>query len=239
MQHIDGSKLIDEDRMVKRCMEYAKDLEPWAIRFVARKLEMISATNRRSFMQAIQGDKSNFIQAGTSLFATVERGPGRLMSQALRSEAYGPIRKEMIKLQDAQVELIKSLPIEAGRRAQKLAREAMMDGKRAAEVAEELNRTEHVVLSRATLIARTETAKANSVFTQARAEELGITHYFWRGTLDAQTRESHREMIKRSMAGETFSYSDPPEVGDEGAHAPGEFPRCRCFSEPVISIRQH
>jgi SPP1 gp7 family putative phage head morphogenesis protein len=132
-------------------------------------------------------------------------------------------------IQRRQVELIKSLPIEAGLRAQKLSQEAVMGGKRADEVAAELMKSGEVTESRATLIARTEIAKANAALTQARAGYVGATHYIWRTAEDGDVRESHAV-----MEGKIFRFDDPPYVEGEGNHGPGEFPNCRCFAEPII-----
>jgi SPP1 gp7 family putative phage head morphogenesis protein len=104
-----------------------------------------------------------------------------------------------------------------------------MGGKRADEVAAELARSGEVTEGRATLIARTEIAKANSALTQARAEYVGASHYIWRTAEDGDVRESHA-----AMNGKIFRFDDPPYVEGEGNHGPGEFPNCRCFAEPII-----
>jgi SPP1 gp7 family putative phage head morphogenesis protein len=79
------------------------------------------------------------------------------------------------------------------------------------------------------MLARTQIANTNAEITATRARSVGINQYIWRTTEDGAVRESHAE-----MDGKVFSYDDPPEVGDEGAHGPGQFPNCRCYSEPVI-----
>lgn len=133
-------------------------------------------------------------------------------------------------IQTSQVELIKSIPIEAGIRAQYWAQEASTSGYRASQVAEQIQRTSEVTENRAVLIARTEVAKANAAINQARAQYIGVTQYIWRTAQDGDVRESHAE-----LEGNVFSYDDPPFIEGEGAHGPGEFPNCRCFSEPIIS----
>lgn len=104
-----------------------------------------------------------------------------------------------------------------------------MGGKRASEVAAELARTEEVTASRATLIARTEIAKANATLTTARAQFVGATHYIWRTAEDADVRDSHA-----AMEGKIFRFDDPPYVEGEGNHGPGEIYNCRCYAEPII-----
>jgi len=151
---------------------------------------------------------------------------GAQLKRTMEETAVGDVMK---LIQRRQVELIKSLPIEAGLRAQKLSQEAVMGGKRADEVAAELARSGEVTEGRATLIARTEIAKANSALTQARAEYVGASHYIWRTAEDGDVRESHA-----AMNGKIFRFDDPPYVEGEGNHGPGEFPNCRCFAEPII-----
>lgn len=48
--------------------------------------------------------------------------------------------------------------------------------------------------SRAICIARTETARARTSYTQARAEAVGSTHYIWHCVHDGATRDRHREL---------------------------------------------
>lgn len=128
-----------------------------------------------------------------------------------------------------EVTLIKSLPLEAGKRAQALAMEAAISGSRGEEVVAQIMATEQVTESRATLIARTEIAKANAVINQVRAQNVGVTHYVWQTAADEIVRKSHRH-----MQGRTFSFSDPPLVEGEGHHGPGMVYNCRCWAEPIL-----
>jgi SPP1 gp7 family putative phage head morphogenesis protein len=186
---------------------YSEALGPWGEAVVEKIMGSVSANNKRAWEQA-------------------SRTIGKELRSTMAESAVGAVARQ---LQKQQVELIKSLPLEAGLRAQKLSQEAMMGSRRADEVAEELARTEEVTASRATLIARTEIAKANASLTQARAEYVGATHYIWRTAEDADVRESHAE-----MDGKIFRFDDPPYVEGEGNHGPGEIYNCRCFAEPII-----
>ncbi len=205
--HVHGARLTDSDQMMRLLREYAKALAPWAVRVSETMVESVAKNNRKAFESASR-------KIGATL-----RGPlaASLEGQTARL------------LQQRQVELITSLPIEAGLRAQKLAQEAQQDGQRAAEVAEMLAETEGVTLSRATLIARTEVAKANAALTQARAEAVGATHYVWETAEDADVREAHA-----IMQGTVHRFDDPPTLDDGMTGNPGEFPNCRCFAVPVL-----
>ena len=112
---------------------------------------------------------------------------------------------------------------------QELALKAVVAGTRSDSIRDEILRNNEVTLNRATLIARTETAKAVSNLTQARAEQAGVTHYIWRTMEDEAVRSSHAE-----LDGKVFAFNNPPFIEGEGNHHPGDFPNCRCYAEPII-----
>lgn len=205
--HIRDGKITDPKALATALAAYSDALGPWGEAVVEKIMTSVSANNKRAWEQA-------------------SRTIGKELRSTMAESAVGAVARQ---LQKQQVELIKSLPLEAGLRAQKLSQEAMMGSRRADEVAAELARTEEVTASRATLIARTEIAKANATLTRARAQYVGATHYIWRTAEDGDVRESHAE-----MNGKIFRFDDPPYVEGEGNHGPGEIYNCRCFAEPII-----
>lgn len=205
--HVDGPTIRNQEKLQQQLKLYSESLGPWAEKVAA---DFINAVNRQN--------KKDWASQSKKLAA-------RLKNE-MATSSVGLMAKQ---LQAQQVQLIQSLPIEAGERAQKLALEAAMGGKRADEVAAELQGTEGVTSSRATLIARTEIAKANAAITQARSEYVGATHYIWRTAGDGDVRESHRQ-----MDGKIFQFAAPPTLSDGMSGNPGEFPNCRCFAEPII-----
>jgi len=207
MPHISEHKLINELKMMSALNAYSEMLTPWAHSVVSKVMKSVDDNNARAWKGL-----SNKI--------------GKELETSITKSAVGMVAKQ---LQDRQVGLIKSIPLEAGKRAQDLAREAAINGERAAGVAKDLQNTTQVAESSAVRIARTEVAKANASLSQARARSVGATHYFWRTAEDADVRDSHAE-----LDGKIFSYDDPPEIEGEGAHAPGEIWNCRCFAEPII-----
>lgn len=162
--------------------------------------------------------------------ATAWQRHSRDMGHALRREiANTQTGAAMRQLQAEQVALIKSLPIEAGERVQRLATQGLYTGSRASELAKQIGRTGEVTASRATLIARTETTRASTTLTQVRADAVGATMFIWRTAEDADVRPSHRK-----LNGRPFRWDDPPEC-DPGQHAlPGCIWNCRCYAEPII-----
>jgi SPP1 gp7 family putative phage head morphogenesis protein len=204
--HADGAVITYPAKMMAELEKYSAMLEPWADKTAAK---MINAT-KASVERTIKSQS---------------REISRTLRQQINSTPMGVATRAM---QSAQVELIKSIPIEAGVRAQNLALSAFTGGRRPSEVAAEIERTEQVTTSRAMLIARTETAKAASIVTEVRAKEVGATHYIWRTAGDSDVRESHAE-----MEGEVCSYDDPPIVDGEPLN-PGMIYNCRCYAEPII-----
>ena len=205
--HVSGSTIRDQTKLQAMLKAYSEAITPWAEKTSAKFIGEISRGNQKAF--AAQSKK-----IAAALKQTVNQTD---------------VGAAALLLQQRQVALIKSLPLEAGERAQKLAMEAATGGRRADEIAEELARTEGVTESRATLIARTEIAKANSAITQARAEYVGADSYIWRTAEDGDVRESHRQ-----MNGKVFKFKSPPTLSDGTTGNPGEFPNCRCFAEPII-----
>jgi SPP1 gp7 family putative phage head morphogenesis protein len=138
-----------------------------------------------------------------------------------------------------QVDLITSLPSEAAQRVQQKSLESMETGSRYPERGEEIEEllrqtrpeaTEEWLKNRATLIARTETARAASVLTQARAQHIGSENYIWKTAGDARVRQSHRVLNGTSQKWDDPPLSDPP---DHHSH-PGQIWNCRCVALPII-----
>ena len=207
-EHIDGNTLRDVDEMMRKLQQYAEQLDEWAKKTAALFIGDTSRTNEKAWVAHSK----------------------KLRKQLRSAMAKGTIGLTARQLQDQQVTLIKSLPIEAGRRAQQLAQEAMMDSTRAADLSKRLLETERITKNRATLIARTEIAKANAAMTRSRAQFVGVTHYIWRTAQDGDVRPSHQ-----AMEGQVCEFASPPMVEGEGFHHPGEIYNCRCYAEPVLT----
>lgn len=205
--HVDGPTIRNQEKLKQQLELYSQALGPWAEKVAADFISAINRDNKKAW-------------------ASHSKKMAAQLKNEMANSSVGLMAKQ---LQAQQVALIKSIPIDAGIRAQKLALEAATGGRRADEVASELANTENITANRATLIARTEIAKANAAITQARSEYVGATHYIWRTAGDGDVRESHRE-----VDGKIFSFMAPPMLSDGMVGNPGEFPNCRCFAEPII-----
>lgn len=205
--YIDGTTIRDERAMKKALADYSKALGPWARKQSAIMTAKVSAANKRAMSMG-----------------------SKIIGRELRLVSQSAVGEAAAKLMEEQVELIKSIPLKAGERAQSLALSAVYEGTRADEIAERLARSGEVSESDANLIARTEVARANSVLTQARAKAVGSTHYIWRTSKDSAVRESHRK-----MEGKVCEWNNPPTLIDGTTGNAGTFPNCRCYPEPVFT----
>jgi SPP1 gp7 family putative phage head morphogenesis protein len=188
---------------------YAEAIAPWARATAARMISEVDRRNRASWMRYTEG-----------------------MSAALRAELQRTqIGETVQELLAQQVDLITSLPWDAARRVQEQSLEALASGARYPEHKEEIEgllatthpeATEEWLSNRATLIARTETARTASLLTQARATSIGAESYIWRTAGDARVRPSHR-----ALNGHEFRWDDPPvsDPPDYRAH-PGTIWNC-------------
>lgn len=188
--------------------EYGRLLEPWAGSVAWR---MIRETAAR--------DEQNWASVAVK------------MGRALRKEIEGaPTGAAMRRLLAEQVALITSLPTEAAVRVRELTQEGLIQGTRPGEIAARIMETGEVTRSRATLIARTETARTAATLTQVRAQHIGVTHYTWVTAGDSNVRPSHRALNRK-----TFRYDDPPICDAPDIRGnPGTTWNCRCYGAPLI-----
>lgn len=219
-RHADGARIHDENALMEELRKYSDKLGPWATRQAAKMLQIVQKSNKRAYQQ-----KSKAI--GTALKLGV---------------AEEDVGYQALQLLNEQVELIKSIPIDAGLRAQKISYDAFFAGTRAeanadtiAELEKQMGMSTEVATSRAMLIARTETARANAYINQARAVSVGSNQYRWHNSGDEAVRHSHKFYKGKRLQGMIFSWDAPPTLDDGMTGHPGTFPNCRCFAEPVFN----
>lgn len=216
----DGVTILDNKELQAELERYSKKIGPWATRQSAKLLEQVQKSNKRAYQ-----NKSKAI--GVALeFGVADKNV---------------VDAAMVLLNE-QVGLIKSIPLEAGLRAQKIALEAVLHGTRAipnqdtiSELQEQMGMSTEVATTRALLISRTETARANATINQSRALSVGSHQYRWHNSGDEAVRHSHKFYRGRRLQGMIFSWDDPPTLDDGMRGHPGTFPNCRCFAEPVFA----
>lgn len=218
-QHVDGYTLKEAEAMQAELIRYSEKLGPWAVRQSTKLLEQVQRSNKLAYQK-----KSKSIGIAINYGAGDQEA--LIMAQSLVHE---------------QVALIKSIPLEAGLRAQRIAFEAATAGTRAEvntdtveELKKQLGLSTEVAKSRALLIARTETARSNAAINQSRAQAVGSGQYRWHNSGDEAVRESHRKYKGKRLQGMIFSWDSPPTLEDGMTGHPGTFPNCRCFAEPVF-----
>lgn len=218
-QHTDGAVIRNDKALQVELGRYAEKLGPWATRQAAKLLETVANSNKRAY-----------------------NAKSKAMGRALRTGiAAGAVGANALVLLNEQVGLIKSIPVEAGLRAQKIAYEAFLEGTRAApnsdtikELEEQMGFSTEVATNRAMLISRTETARANAAFNEARAKSVGSRQYRWHNSGDAAVRHSHKVYKGKKLQGMIFEWESPPTLDDGMTGHPGTFPNCRCFAEPIF-----
>ena len=213
--------------------QYAELIEPWATRVIERLHAEVARRDAASWHQL-----------------------GKQINRALRQEiATAPAGPVLAELQASQVELIKSLPLDAAERVHAAAQEMLTAGRRWGELAgpegvvrkeleaaaaapmreyEEKRRqiwgTEEWVKFKANLIARTETARVATNLTRVRAEHIGSEGFIWRTVKDRDVRPLHR-----SYEGKFFPWNDLPILDDGRPGLPGTIWNCRCYPEIVLA----
>lgn len=188
---------------------YAESLRPWAEAVAERVLADVMRRDERAWRRTAS-------QMSRALGEEVRRAPTGEWYRAAMAE---------------QVTLITSLPIEAARRVHERVIAAQQSGARASSLVAEILETGQVTRSRAELIARTETGRASTELTKARAIYIGADSYVWETSQDADVRTEHRK-----LSGRVFKWSEqPPIAGPNGQryHA-GAGPNCRCWPRPLV-----
>ena len=204
-----GGRIADQTvltRLNQNLQKYADILQPWAEEVSRQMVEEVAARDAGAW-----------------------QATGEEIGRGLRKEIEGAYIGQVFKeRRDAATRLIQSIPLEAAQRVNALVIEGMSGGRRSEETAEEIRNTEGVTESRAKLIARTETSKASTALTEARARHVGSPGYFWETAEDADVRESHRK-----MQGKFVRWDEPPTLDGMTGHA-GEYPNCRCWPRVAL-----
>lgn len=187
---------------------YADLIAPWARSVAGYMLADVARRNEKQWFE-------NSKEMGRNLRAEIQQAPTGMLLHAL---------------QDQQIELITSLPKVASQRVHALTEQALIDSRRASDIAKDILQTGEVTKARATLIARTEVSRAQSNLTQARAMYAGSPGYIWRTSKDLDVRDTHQK-----MEGVYVPWDKPPKTDKnlDPYHA-GCGPNCRCWAEPVL-----
>lgn len=169
--------------------------------------------------------------------AAREGSRGRIIYDALQAEITGTsLGMRFDNIIDTNAAYISSLPLDIAAYMNKRIASNTLVGRRADEmVADLLRYYPHITRTRAQLIARTETSKAQSALTRSRAESIGINWYEWRTSGDGRVRDSHRHMDRVLVR-----YNEPPSPEalinkkSHGRYNAGDIWNCRCYAAPLV-----
>jgi SPP1 gp7 family putative phage head morphogenesis protein len=221
--------------------QYYSDIRKIIERVINGKVNVIKAQEflRKYSWQAAQRMITGLLFDGAQSWrqAARESMHGDRIYRALRGELNGPVGERVRALIKANASLISSLPSEVAEKVAQRIAEAQQSGERAENFSSAL--LGHLARSHARLIARTETSKASTALTQARAEELGLQWWVWQSSQDQRVRLAHRK-----MQGVLCSWNDLPSpellIGQksEGHYAAGNIYNCRCYPEPLLYLDQ-
>ncbi|MCG7221232.1 phage minor head protein [Acinetobacter sp. AG3] len=195
--------------IVSALNEYANTLDFWAKNAAGRIISDVALRDEKTWLIYAQD---------------LSRG----LKDQIRNTDIGAVYQQLL---NEQIRLIKSLPLDAAQRISDLSTRALIEGSRASEISSLIMATGHVTKSRANTIARTEVSRAQSIFTQVRAENLGSEGYIWRDSDDEDVRKRHAW-----LNGKFIYWNEPPIVDVKSgrrAHAGCDI-NCRCYPEPVI-----
>ncbi|MET4562190.1 SPP1 gp7 family putative phage head morphogenesis protein [Lysinibacillus parviboronicapiens] len=106
--------------------------------------------------------------------------------------------------------------------------DGVKDGASIKHIREQLINQVDISKNKAQFIAVDQAGSILGQMTAQRHQNIGIEKFEWYDAADERVRDSHRK-----LSGETFSYSDPPEVNGRKV-LPGEDYRCRCVALPVF-----
>lgn len=126
----------------------------------------------------------------------------------------------------ANVSLIRTIPQRYFAQVEQKVIDGVGSGRRAEEIADDLERRYEVSESVAKVIARDQVGKFFADLNQARQTELGITHFIWATSDDERTCP-----ICGPLDGNRYSWNRPPKEGLPGfVH-----PQCRCGADPDVA----
>ncbi|QHM71287.1 hypothetical protein C7M51_01573 [Mixta intestinalis] len=203
----DGSQ-SSADTIAAHLFDYSQTISDWA--------EM---AGRRMFLQVEDEEWRQWRSVSEDISAGLR--------DVIGNTPIGQVAQDIVY---RQIQLMKSLPLEAADRVrdiQSRAVQAVITGERPDALYEMIMQSGDVAASRARMIARTEIGRATGALTQARALAVGSEGYWWR-IEGAGTRDSHRKMKDKFVR-----WDNPPTLDGMTGHA-GCLPNCKCYPDVQI-----
>lgn len=197
--------------------DYQEGLKSWATEVASMMLSRVADDDFKTW-EEYYDETSRKLSAQTRAV---------LQSQEKGSVYFGLMAKE--------VDLITSLPHDAAEKVHEWVTEGLSNGQRPEAIRGRIRQMlPDEIKNRATLIARTETARARSNFTEARARAVGSTHYIWKTVGDARVRPMHAALNNTIQSWDNPPLSDYGKGGEPIYSHPGCVWNCRCFASPLL-----
>lgn len=181
----------------------------------------------------------NVVNARSWREASARSQRSRMLYNRLQKEMQGSTGQRVRILTHENAQLIRSIPLDVAQQLNHEILRAQQQGSRPETIAKMMaNRYPELTTSKINVIARTETSKASTALTQARAEDLDLDWFEWHTSEDQRVRLSHKKMDKVLV-----NWKDLPsperlagEKSTLGQYAPGAAPNCRCYPAPLLSV---
>lgn len=163
----------------------------------------------------------------------------QIIERAMQRDLSGYVGRVARQIIQQNAELIRSVPEDVAARITKYVQRNQLQGVRSDSiVAGILRRAPELTQTHAKLIARTETAKAQSALTRARAERMQLPWYQWQTSEDSRVRPSHRFMDQVLVS---WRNAPAPEqligiTSRLGHYNAGNCPNCRCIALPIVLL---
>lgn len=203
----DGSQ-ASADRVTSTLVDYSEVITSWAEN-VGKKMFLQVEEEEWKMWRSVSNDISDGLR------------------DVMGNTPIGQVSQDIVY---RQIQLMKSLPLEAADRVREIqsrAIEAVINGERPEQLYSMIMESGDVAAGRAKMIARTEIGRATGALTQARALAVGSEGYFWR-IEGYGTRDSHRWMKDKFVR-----WDNPPTLDSMTGHA-GCLPNCKCWPEVQI-----
>ena len=170
-----------------------------------------------------------------------ELGDGRRISKTLARSLGVNIKTTMDDKIQENAGLIIAIPLDVSEKMTSYIASEAFKGLRSDQISKALqSKYSQYTDSKINTIARTESSKASTALTEARAKDVASQWYIWRTVKDGKrVRESHQ-----IMEGVVCSWNEPPSPenleGEKfvGYYHPGGIYNCRCWAQPVILLSQ-
>lgn len=230
------SELIPQSGVVESTPSHRTDAlnERWARRLAALEIAISERVSERRLGGIIR-------TAAEDTEKHSRKELSRVLQIDLRNESLG-LGGYIADFTQKNVRLIQSVANSQLSRMEEIIAESTAGQLRVEVLRDKLMGTFNLSESRAALIARDQTLKANANLTQLRQQQLGVTEYIWSTSNDERVRgrpggkweESDRDHWV--LDGTRQTWLNPPVINPvtgERAH-PGEDFQCRCVALPVV-----